>query len=101
MIKDEPFKLSVNGQTEFSMQPADANGLDVLTESDGSFHVLKDGISYHAALVEADYAERAFKFRIAGNIYSVKIADHYERLIKHWWSAKNEQCESTDAWFGG
>jgi biotin carboxyl carrier protein len=82
MIKDEPFKLSVNGQTEFSMQPIDANELDVLTESDGTFHVLKDGISYHAELVEADYAERAFKFRIAGNIYSVRIADHYERLIK-------------------
>jgi biotin carboxyl carrier protein len=33
-------------------------------------------------LVEADYAQRMFKFRIAGNVYSVKIADHYERLIQ-------------------
>jgi biotin carboxyl carrier protein len=82
MIKDEPFKVSVNAQTEFSIAPKEALDLDVLTESDGSFHVLKDGISYHAELVEADYAQRMFKFRIAGNVYSVKIADHYERLIQ-------------------
>lgn len=79
----EPFRLSVNGgQHEFQLQPADAERLDMLTEADGSFHVLLDGRSYHAELVEADYAARQYSFRIAGKTYKVNIADHYERLVQ-------------------
>lgn len=81
-MKNEPFSLSVNGLHEFAAQPADAFDLDLIPTGDGTFHVLKDGQAHHAELVSADHAARAYTFRIAGNIYEVKIADHYERLVQ-------------------
>lgn len=81
-MKHEPFSLKVNDLHEFSAQPDDALALDLIPTGDVSFHVLKDGQAHHAELVSVDYATRTYRFRIAGNIYEVKISDHYERLVK-------------------
>ncbi len=82
MIKDEPFSISVNSETEFSIQPNEAKSLDVLHVSDNVFQILKNGKSYHAELVSTDFARRIFNFRIAGQIFEVKISDHYQRLVQ-------------------
>ena len=82
MKQDEPFKVSVNSQHDFDLHPADAKNLDIVPDSDGRFHILHQGKSYHAELVEADHAARQFVFRINGTRFSVHIADHYDRLVQ-------------------
>jgi biotin carboxyl carrier protein len=86
---NEPFKITVqsltkdpSGQYEFEVQPDDLKSLDVLSVKDNAFHVLKNGQSYHAELVQVDYDTRLFTFLIAGNKYEVKISDYYERLVR-------------------
>lgn len=82
MTTTEPFSIKVNQDEAFQLQPDEAKSLDVLPLDDQNFQILKDGKSYRAELVEADFAHRQFKFRIAGQVFEVKIADHYERLVQ-------------------
>jgi len=82
-MHNEPFRLTVNGQYEFEVQPADAKLLDVIPDGAHDFHILKGGVAYHADLVSVDYSARVYTFRIDGNNYEIKISDHYERLAHH------------------
>lgn len=80
-MKNEPFKVSVNGHYEFDIQPDEARNLDIIPNSDGTFHLLHNGRSYHIELLAYDYASRGCTLRIEGAEYKVKIADYYERLV--------------------
>lgn len=82
MIKKEPFSLRINDSHDFNCSPDEATGLDAIPTGQNLFHILKDGKSQLAELVEVDYPSRTYVFRIDGNRYEVKISDHYERLIK-------------------
>ncbi len=82
MTLDEPFKVSVNAQHDFDLQPADAKNLDIVHGADGRIHILHQGKSYHAELVEVDHNARQFVLQINGVRFSVNIADHYDRLIQ-------------------
>jgi biotin carboxyl carrier protein len=82
--KTEPFQIDVNqGQYQFEHLPEAAHQLDVVaTNGDGHFHVLHNGQSVHADVEWANHATRTFGIRINGARYTVKIADHYDRLIR-------------------
>lgn len=83
MEKKEPFNIVVNGgQHEFALQPEDAKNLDIVPDGIGTYHILHNGRSFQAELVEANYPTRQFVFRINGVKYSLHIGDQYERLIK-------------------
>jgi biotin carboxyl carrier protein len=82
MKHNEPFKVSVNGQHDFDLHPIEARHLDIVPDSDGRFHILHLGKSYHAELVEADPASRHFIVKIDGVRFTINIADHYDRLVK-------------------
>jgi biotin carboxyl carrier protein len=78
-----PFQISVNqGQYSFEMEPETAQNLDVVPNGDGKFHVLKNGKSYQAELISADFDARSMQIRVNGRQFSVHIADQYERLLK-------------------
>jgi biotin carboxyl carrier protein len=83
MEKKEPFSIVVNGgQHEFALQPEEAKDLDIVPDGTGTYQILHKGRSFHAELLEANYAARQFSFRITGVKYTLHIADHYERLVK-------------------
>jgi biotin carboxyl carrier protein len=81
MITD-PFHIAVNGHHEFNFLPEDAKNLDLVAEAGGIFHLIRKGRTYRVELLEADYATRQYTCRINGNRYTLKISDHYERLIR-------------------
>jgi biotin carboxyl carrier protein len=78
----DTYHLTVNGQHSFEIQSGEAQMLNVITQPDGSFHVLKEGKAYSAVLESVDTDSRLYVFRIGGEKYEVSIADSYERLIK-------------------
>lgn len=78
----EPFRIAANGHFEFDILPEDAKSLDVIPEGEGVYHLLLNGQSFHAELVEADYAAHQYVFKINGAKYTLKISDHYERLAQ-------------------
>jgi len=80
-VKKEPFKISVNGQYKFDVQPDDARNLDMIPNNDQAYHLLHEGLAYHIELLEADYTNRTYTLRIDGAKYTVDIADYYDRLV--------------------
>lgn len=81
-MKKEPFKVSVNGQYTFDLQPDEARNLDIIPKGDSAFHLLCDGKAYQIELLQADYANRTYILRIDGARYTVDISDYYERLVQ-------------------
>lgn len=77
----QPFKLLINGQYALEAMPEQAQEIDVVNEQDQQLHVLRAGKSYHAEFVSANDNTKTYTFKIAGNLYEVKIEDHYDRLI--------------------
>ena len=81
MKHNEPFKVSVNGQHHFDLHPTEAQELDIVPDSDGRFHILHDGKSYQAEIVEIDHTARFIVAKVNGTRFSISIADHYDRLV--------------------
>jgi len=82
MMITEPFQISVNGQQHFDILPEEAKTLDIISESESKYHLLHNGQSHHAELVEVNHIARQFTFKMNGVKYIVKITDHYERLTQ-------------------
>lgn len=82
MKSEEPFKLTVNNQHSIDIRPDEARSLDMAPNQDGTFHILHEGRSYLAEVVEEEFDSRSFVLRINGVKYSVQIADRYDRLIQ-------------------
>ncbi len=78
----EPFQISVNGHQHFDILPETAKMLDIVPDNGGKYHLLLNGQPHRAELVEVNYNTRQFTFKIEGAKYTVKIADHYERLAQ-------------------
>jgi biotin carboxyl carrier protein len=72
------FKATVNEQFVFETLNDD---IDELAVGDGHFHVLKDGISYKAELISADYNAKQLVIRVNGIHYDVKLEDQYDQLV--------------------
>lgn len=81
-MKKDPFKVSVNDQHRFDLQPEEAKNMDVISVADEHYHVLQDGQAVHLELLHADHSKRCFTFKIDGEKYTVTIADYYERLVQ-------------------
>lgn len=79
---NEPFRIAIDGQQEIDISPEDARNLDIVPDGDGQFHLLHKGRSYHAELVETDYAGHHYTIKIDGVAFRLKISDHYERLVQ-------------------
>lgn len=78
----EPFQISANDQHQFEIDPEQAKQLDLIPDGEGKFHLIHLGKTYHAELIEVDYATRHYTLLINGTKYSLAIADHYERLVR-------------------
>lgn len=82
MIHNEPFRIAVDGHHVFDVLPDDAANLNLIADGEGCYHILHNGQSFHAELVEMDYATHRYIIKINGARYSLKISDHYERLVQ-------------------
>lgn len=54
---------------------------DIAVIREGEFHILKNGKSYNATVLKADYAEKAFQIRLNGNVYTIQVQDDFDRLV--------------------
>ena len=72
------FKATVNDQFVFESLNDD---IDELAVGNGHFHVLRDGKSYQAELISADYNTKHIVLRVNGISYSVKLEDQYDQLV--------------------
>lgn len=60
-------------------QPVDWN---LVTITDGYFHIIYNNESYRAELVKADYATKTFSIKINGKVIPVSVKDRFDLLLE-------------------
>lgn len=79
-MTNQPFEVAINNKT-LEVTPQAAAELDIISDGDGVFHILKNQKSYKAEIQSVDYLTKTFTFKINGSIHTAKINDMYDRLI--------------------
>jgi len=54
---------------------------DITPIRSGTFHILKDNVSYLAELIQADYASKTFVIRINGHTHTLTLKDRFDLLL--------------------
>ena len=81
MKKESTFNITIDEQV-FAISAEEVAHLDVLESEEGLFHIIQDGKSYTAKLIEADFNKKTLTLSINGNRYELKIEDEYDALVK-------------------
>ena len=81
-MKKDPFKVSVNDQYQFEVQPDEAKNLDAIAVAEGQYHLLENGRAFQIEVLHIDYSKRTYTLKIDGVKHTVSIADYYERLVE-------------------
>ncbi len=55
--------------------------LDLVSTGPGSFNIIHNNQVFEAEVLEANQDEKAFKIKVNGNLYYLKIQDQYDQLI--------------------
>jgi biotin carboxyl carrier protein len=55
---------------------------DLLPLTPTSFHIIKDGKSYTAELVEANPETKTFKIKVNGNLHTLQVQDRMDLLLE-------------------
>ncbi|MFN4081139.1 MAG: biotin/lipoyl-containing protein [Saprospiraceae bacterium] len=82
MQKNNPFRLRVNDEYTFEIQPEALAQIDAIPQGPASWHLLDHGNAYTADILHAQPDKRTYSLRINGAVYNVHIGDYYERLIQ-------------------
>ena len=73
-------KATVNDQFEF--EQLQGKSLDFISTGTDTFHIIKDGKSFKAEIVQFDASEKKLVIRVNGDPYEVKLADQYDQLVE-------------------
>jgi biotin carboxyl carrier protein len=85
------FKVKVNGKNDYLIEQGNTtagkiNGeafeWNVISLKPGSFHAIKDNVSYNLEVVNANYEDKSFSIKVNGNTYSIELKDKYDELLK-------------------
>lgn len=76
----DDYKARVNHSFEF--ENLSKTELDLVAAGHNKFHILKDGRSFHAEIIAADYSAKQFTIRVNGSDYELALEDHYDQLVK-------------------
>lgn len=82
------YKAIVNNHQEIQIEKEngyhkvddDSLYLDIANMKNNQFHILQNGVSYNATLVEKD--DKKLTIKVNGNLYEVAIEDEYDLLLK-------------------
>lgn len=83
-------KVTVNEKQTFEIETASAGILidnqafewDLIELGNRQFHVLQDGRSYNAEVLEANYAEKTFTIKLNGVVHQVAAKDRFDLLLE-------------------
>ncbi|MDB5260982.1 MAG: carboxylesterase, partial [Adhaeribacter sp.] len=54
---------------------------DIAPIRPGTFHIIKDAVSYNAELIQADYATKTFIIKINGTLHTLTVKDRFDLLL--------------------
>lgn len=77
-----PNKYSAQVNDDFQFDDLSPAGLDVISIDEKHFHLIKDGKTYQAELIQLNPLQKEVTLKINGSTYQVKLQDTYDRLIQ-------------------
>lgn len=86
---DNSYTVKVDGNFDFPLSEDAISGLDIIKSGKGSFHMLKDGASYHVEIISADFNTGLYTISINGNEHEVSIRTPLDDLIEKMGFATN------------
>ncbi len=81
-MQNGDFQLTINDLFNANLNSSDVESLDVVTLDEGQFHLIHNGKSYRAELISMEFESKTVQLKINGNHHEVKIADHFDLLVK-------------------
>lgn len=76
------YQVKVNDYLELNISKADVEALDLITTAATKYHILQDGISINAEIVEQNFSAKSYKVKVNNNTYNVQINNRLDQLIK-------------------
>lgn len=76
-----PFKATVNDIWSFELDPNQAESLDLVLTTPGSYHLLRDRQPFRIAVIRAEPGRKRFEIRVNGRAYEVTLADDLDQQI--------------------
>lgn len=81
-LMNKQYQLKVNGSLELSVFNDDLNSLDAIQTTDLNYHILKDGKSYTAEIMDSKFNEKEYEVKINNTTYKIHIDNDLDKLIK-------------------
>jgi len=79
---DNTFKVTVNGNLEYTITDQDILKIDALPTSSSTHHILQDNKPFLAEIINADFNQKKYTIKINNSIYEVDISDELDLLIQ-------------------
>ncbi|MER3376510.1 MAG: biotin/lipoyl-containing protein [Allomuricauda sp.] len=86
---DNSYTVKVDGNFDFPLSTDAISMLDAIKSGKDSFHVLKEGTSYHVQIVSSDFNKGLYTISINGNEHEVSIQTPLDELIQKMGFATN------------
>ncbi|MDO6759257.1 biotin/lipoyl-containing protein [Tamlana sp. 2_MG-2023] len=80
---NKSYTVSVNNHADFSIKFSDISKLDIVKNSESSYHVLQQNKSFQAEVLEGNLNSKCYQIKINGSIYDVQISDDLDLQIKN------------------
>jgi biotin carboxyl carrier protein len=76
------YKANVNNRFELDVHFDHIENLDAVDIQNGRLHIIKQGRTYIAEVIESDFYKKSFLIEVNGNVYTVELADAFDQLVK-------------------
>lgn len=86
---DNLFSVKVDHDFDFKLSKDQISSLDLIKTGDHAYHLLKDGVSYHIEVLNANFTEGTYTISINGSEFATKIHTPLDELIEKMGFASN------------
>ncbi len=76
------YTVTVNDQNTIEIEKEQLHNLDMIQQTDGTYHLLYQNESYQIKILEQDPGQKQLKLLVNGNAYYLKIEDEYDQLVR-------------------
>lgn len=86
---DNSYSVKVGDDFDFKLSKDTISSLDLIKTGDGTFHLLKDGKSYHVKILDSDFNNGIYTISIDGSEHQASIQTPLDELIEKMGFATN------------
>lgn len=79
MLEKEEYRITIGEDQIINLKEAE---LDMVEQSDGSFHILHKGQSFHAKILSFDTASKKYLVEVNGEKFPISLADQKDLLVE-------------------